>query len=101
MVAIAWMEHVWTALRFLIALAGAVVLYLIGAAMVRNFNSMPPPEQEPDPENLADVDYRFRCIVCGAEVVMYAAPKDEVPEPPRHCREPMVLMTPDPSDPGA
>ena len=97
MVAIAWMEHFWTTVRFVLAIVAAIVLYLTGAAMVRNFTSSPPPEQEPDPANLADVDYRFRCIVCGAEVVMYAAPKDEVPEPPLHCRPPMVLMPPSPS----
>jgi hypothetical protein len=92
--AFAWAEHGWTALRFAIALVGALVLYLIGAAMVRNFNASPPPDEDPDPATLADVDFRFRCIVCGAEIVMYAAPEGDVPEPPRHCREPMVLMTP-------
>ena len=27
-------------------------------------------------------------------ISVYAAPEGEVPEPPRHCREPMTLMTP-------
>lgn len=84
----------WTIARFGIALVAAVVLYLVGAALVRNFSAAEPPDEEPDPANLEDVDYRYRCIVCGAQLVLYAAPGGEVPQAPRHCREPMVLMTP-------
>ena len=40
-----------------------------------------------------------QCVVCGAEVTMTVAADDD-PEPPRHCREDMVLVTPDPG-PGA
>jgi hypothetical protein len=40
------------------------------------------------------VDYRYQCIVCGAQLVLFAAPEGEVPAPPRHCREPMLLVTP-------
>ncbi|HEX4492867.1 MAG TPA: hypothetical protein VH914_16800 [Acidimicrobiia bacterium] len=87
------MFELWTIARFGIALVAALVLYLIGAALVRNFNAEPPPD-EPDVATLEDVDYRFRCIVCGAQVVMYTAQGGEVPDPPRHCREPMVLMAP-------
>jgi hypothetical protein len=71
----------------------ALVIYLLGAAVVRNFaNAEPPPE--PQDTALEDVDYRYQCIVCGAQAVLYAAPEGEVPEAPRHCREPMVLITP-------
>jgi hypothetical protein len=87
------MFELWTILRFLIAIVAAIVLYLIGAALVRNFNTEPPGD-EPDLSTLEDVDYRFRCIVCGAQIVMYAAQGGDVPDPPRHCREPMVLMAP-------
>ena len=75
------------------AIVVALLIYLLGAAVVRNFaNAEPPPE--PAEAELADVDYRYQCIVCGAQAVLYAAPEGEVPEPPRHCREPMVLITP-------
>jgi hypothetical protein len=84
----------WDLLRILIALVAAVVLYLIGAAMVRNFARTPPPPDEPDVTVLEDVDYRYRCIVCGAQAVVYAAPEGELPDPPRHCREPMALVPP-------
>jgi len=80
-------------LKIAAAVFAAVVLYLIGARMVGNFSKSDPP---PDPEDvvLEDVDYRYRCIVCGAQAVLYVAPEGDAPEPPRHCREPMALVTP-------
>ena len=82
---------VWLVLKLVAALLAAVVIYLIGARSIGNFSKSDPP---PDPSEvpLEDVDYRYRCIVCGAEVTMTAAPGDEVPEPPRHCREDMALV---------
>jgi len=74
--------------------AGIVVLYLIGAALVRNFARGIRDADDLEPAPLADVDYRFRCVVCAAEVIMYAAPDGEVPVPPRHCAERMELITP-------
>ena len=88
------MFALWTIVRFGIALGAAVVLYLIGAALVRNFGSVEPPPEEPDVANLEDVDYRYRCIVCGAQAVLYSAQSGEVPDAPRHCREPMLLEAP-------
>jgi len=85
-------EVLWWALRVAIAVFAAIALYVLGAKMIRNFNTEPPPE--PGDLPLEDVDYRYRCIVCGAQAVLYAAPEGEIPEPPRHCREPMVLVTP-------
>ena len=70
------------------------LIYLLGAAdRSRNFSRA---NRRPSPEDveLEDVDYRYQCIVCGAQAVLYAAPEGEVPEAPRHCREPMVLITP-------
>jgi hypothetical protein len=79
----------WTVLRIVLAVAVALVVYVIGASMLRKFQVAPP--EEPDPEDIQPVDLHFRCIVCGAEVTMTAAQED--PEPPRHCREDMVLVT--------
>jgi hypothetical protein len=84
----------WDVLRVAIGVAGIVVLYLIGAALVRNFARGIGDDTDGEPVVLADVDYRFRCVVCAAEVVMYAAPDGEVPVPPRHCAERMELITP-------
>ncbi len=78
--------------RVLIALFAAVVFYLIAVRLVRGMMRPGPPD-EPDLENLRPVDYRYRCGVCGAEVTMTAAPGDEAPDPPRHCREDMTLIS--------
>ena len=77
--------------RVLIALAIALVLYLVAVRLVRSLMRPGPPD-EPDPSTLRPVDYRYRCGVCGAEVTMTAAPGDEAPDPPRHCREDMSLV---------
>ena len=79
----------WTVLRIVLAVEVALVVYVIGASMLRKFHVAPP--EVPDPEDIQPVDLHFRCIVCGAEVTMTAAQED--PEPPRHCREDMVLVT--------
>lgn len=81
-------------MRFVVGVGGIVVLYLFGAALVRNFAASIPDAGESEPPILADVDHRFRCVVCGAEVVMYAAPDGEIPIPPRHCAERMELIAP-------
>jgi DNA-directed RNA polymerase subunit RPC12/RpoP len=52
----------------------------------------PAPPDEPDLSKLKPVDYRYRCMVCGAEVTMTASP-DAEPAAPRHCREEMHLLS--------
>jgi hypothetical protein len=76
-------------LRVVIGLAGAVTIYVIGAALLRKFKVAPEPE--PDPAQLRPVEVEFRCTICGTTVVMTTAAGDE-PEPPRHCREDMVRV---------
>jgi hypothetical protein len=87
------LEVLWWIVKIFIAFSAAIVIYLIGARMVGNFSKNDPP---PDPSEveLEDVDYQYRCIVCGARVVLFVAPEGEEPDAPRHCREPMVLVTP-------
>jgi hypothetical protein len=77
--------------RVLIAVVAALVFYLLAVRVVRAMLRPGPPD-EPDPESLRPVDYEYRCGVCGAEVTMTAAPGDEAPDPPRHCREDMTLV---------
>ena len=77
-------------LKVALAVAVALAIYLAGAAVVRSFTF--PPPAEPDPESLRPVHFRFRCIVCGTEVTMTAAPAGELPDAPRHCREDMTLV---------
>ena len=87
------MDVVWFAFKAFAALVAAVLLYLWGARSIAGFSKSEPP---PDPSEipLEDVDYRYRCIVCGAQLVLFAAPEGDMPEAPRHCREPMMLVTP-------
>ncbi len=80
----------WTALKIVVALAVALAIYLAAARVIRAFHMGPAPE--PDPSDLRPVHHRYRCVVCYAEVTMTAAPGDDVPEPPRHCREDMALV---------
>ena len=77
-------------LRIAIALGAALLIYLIGAAILRKF-LISPEEEPPEPADLVPVDLEYRCTVCGATVVMTAAPGED-PEPPRHCREEMVRL---------
>ena len=81
----------WLPLRLLIALAAFLAIYLLAAKVVRAF--MRPPPAEPDPSSVRAVSERFRCTVCGTEVVMTASPDGFDLEAPRHCREDMVLVT--------
>lgn len=76
------------AVRVLIALAAALVFYLIAVKIVRVMMAPPPPD-EPDLTRLQPVDYRYRCMVCGTEVTMTASPEADAPDAPRHCREDM------------
>ena len=102
------------AVRVLVAVAAALVIYLIGVRIVRVMMAPAPPD-EPDLSKLKPVDYRYRCMVCGTEVTMTATPDPDldgddaagdgaggdgagaqaaaaVPDAPRHCREDMALL---------
>jgi hypothetical protein len=78
-------------IRGVAAVAAMLVIYLVGAGILRKFKVAP--DEEVDPESVVPVNIGYRCIVCGAEVVMTAAQGgDEEPDAPRHCREDMVLL---------
>jgi hypothetical protein len=77
-------------LRVLIAVVGVLGIYLAGVKVVRVM-LMPPPPDEPDVTRLQPVEHHYRCMVCGTEVTMTAAPDAEA-DAPRHCREDMALV---------
>lgn len=76
-------------LKILIAIAAAVLIFRVGASMIRSM-STPLPEPPP-PGELRKVKLVYRCSNCGAELRMTKA-NDEVPEAPRHCMEDMDLI---------
>jgi hypothetical protein len=79
-------------IRIAIGAVAIVVIYVALAGMLTKFKIAPP--EEIDPEDVVEVDVRFRCIVCGAEVTMTAAQDADDIEAPRHCREDMVRVGP-------
>jgi hypothetical protein len=84
---------IWTVAKVAIAVVAAVGIYYLSARVIHMFTVAPP--EEPEPGELRPVDLRYRCVVCGAELTMTAAPappEGEEPEAPRHCREDMVLV---------
>jgi hypothetical protein len=80
----------WTFLKVLVAIVAFFCIYLSGTFIIRSFTHGPP--AEPEIGRLRKVNYRFRFTVCGTEVTMTAAPEDELPNAPRHCREDMNLV---------
>ena len=80
---------VFTLLKVAVAIVAFFCIYLTGTFIVRCFTHLP---AEPEIGRLRKVDYRYRCAVCGTEVTMTAAPEDEIPNAPRHCREDMNLV---------
>jgi hypothetical protein len=85
LIGVSWLGWV---LRGAVAVVAVVGIYVVGAAILAKFKITPP--AEPDPDDVVPVDLHFRCVVCGAEVVMTAAQADHDIEAPRHCREDMV-----------
>ena len=81
---------VWFILKLIVAIAAALTMYLIGTSIVRMFTHVPP--AKPDQFVLRDVNYRYRCTICGTEVTMTSTPEGEIPDSPRHCREDMNLV---------
>jgi hypothetical protein len=81
---------VWTIFKVTIAIVAFFCIYLSATFVIRSFTQGPP--AEPEVGRLRKVNYRYRCTVCGTEVTMTAAPEDEIPNAPRHCREDMVLV---------
>ena len=74
--------------RSVVGAVAAVLIYVVGASFLRKMKL--PPDAEPDPDEVVPVSVRFRCTVCGAEVLMTAAQPGHEPEAPRHCREDMI-----------
>jgi hypothetical protein len=68
------------------ALIGAAI-WIVGMKMVRAFSSSP--EQQPEPEDVADLDVFFVCAECGTEFRVTRLGELQVP---RHCGEKMQVV---------
>ncbi|HEX2851132.1 MAG TPA: hypothetical protein VHN98_11285 [Acidimicrobiales bacterium] len=79
------------AVKLVIGLLVALVIFRLGTWLLRGFAAGVPPTATKG--DLVKVNLRYRCSICGAEIRMTAAPNEE-PEPPRHCQEDMELVAP-------
>jgi len=70
--------------------AGLGLALLLGTLWTVDLLAKGPPP-EPDPDAVEEVHVDYRCAVCGMRLTVTAA-QDVAPEPPRHCREPMVAL---------
>lgn len=77
-------------IRTVVAVAVSYALFMTGIAVIGAF-ARPVPDAPP-PGELRRVKLTYRCEICGTELRLTLA-NDQVPEPPRHCTEPMVLTT--------
>jgi hypothetical protein len=80
-----------TVARAVVAGIAIFVVLKVGMTVLGGFAR--PVPAAPDPGELRRVRLRYECSICGTEVRMTMA-NDEVPDPPRHCMEDMVLVTP-------
>jgi hypothetical protein len=76
--------------KIIVSLVAFLVIIRIGVFILRTLAT---PAPTLDPGELRRVNFKFQCVVCGAEVRMTKAGED-LPEPPRHCLEDMQLVSP-------
>jgi hypothetical protein len=72
-----------------IAIAMGAAILALGIWGVRLLAA--PVPGEPDPDDIVEVDRRYRCSVCGMRLTVTHAQGEEIP-PPRHCREDMIEL---------
>ncbi len=73
----------------IIAVMAFLLIYTVGVKLMASFSrSQPPPAPTGE---LRRVRLTYRCQVCGTEVRMTKAPRQE-PEPPRCCMQEMDLI---------
>lgn len=75
-------------IQVVVAIAIGIAILGLGRWAVRLL-AMPGPE-EPDPDEVVEVERRYRCTVCGLRLTVTHAQGDDMAAP-RHCREPMEL----------
>ena len=74
----------------LVGVAIGLLFFAAAVVTVRMIASGPPPE--PDPDDIHEVEARYRCSVCGMRLTVTHAQGADA-DPPRHCREEMDPLT--------
>ena len=77
------MSHVVT---IVIAVLIGLVILALGRWGIRVLAT--PVPDEPDPDDIVEVERHFRCSVCGMRLTVTHAPGEDMAAP-RHCREEM------------
>ena len=77
-------------MQYVIAVAIAVGIFSVSMWAIRLL-AVPGPE-EPDPEDVAEVDVDYKCTVCGLRLTVTHAQSGDEMTAPRHCREPMIAV---------
>ena len=75
-------------MTYIISIAIAVGIFAASMWAIRLL-AIPGPE-EPDPDEIAEVDVDYRCTVCGLRLTVTHAQVDDEMTAPRHCRETMI-----------
>jgi len=75
-------------LQVVIAVMIGVAIFWVAMWVIRLL-AIPAPS-EPDPADVHEVGYDFKCTVCGLRLTVTAAQDGELAAP-KHCREEMVL----------
>ncbi len=76
--------------KIVVSVVAFLVIIRLGVFILKGLAA---PVPTPDPGELRRVNFKFQCVVCGAEVRMTKAGED-LPTPPRHCMEDMQLVSP-------
>lgn len=76
--------------RTVVAVLVSYAIFMAGISVIGAF-ARPVPDAPP-PGELRRVKLTYRCDICGTELRLTLA-NDQVPEPPKHCSEPMMLTT--------
>ena len=76
--------------KIIVSVVAFLVIIRLGVFILKGLAS---PVPTPDPGELRRVNFKYQCVVCGAEVRMTKADED-IPPPPRHCLEDMQLVSP-------
>lgn len=79
-------------IRIALAVLIAAAVWMTGRWAIKVLSSGGP--DEPDPDDIVDVEVAYRCTVCGMRLTVTHA-QDEPLIAPRHCREDMEIVTPE------